>query len=683
MFDMNFFQAGTNPTNLPLAYLGFSLFIILVCAAALLRVVRKWQQGRYPQGFRMIQGLTGLIILRLITFLYTYFSWQSEAVFTHPLLVLDQGVSLLGLILILWLWSFPEPSREVDPAVLGVIGLISVLVILQILVIPSLLTGFTGTMLFWQGLSIFLLLLGSGIIAFRKPNFWPFGVFMGGILAIGSILALISTDLEPLHLAQLAAYPLLLLLGERFPIAEFLSHESVTLDDLDRRSASVDIAILSRIQKLFDDKDPAGILYNIAQTTSYLILADLTLVIDTPDEHGKLRIIAGYDLIREEPLQALTLDSKSVPLLSNYIERGKMLHIPASSTSRDLSNLSKVLQLTKPGHLLASPVYIPVANKTIGVVLFSPFSNRPWTKADQEYLRTLSKLFVAAFSHHLASQNGESDSVKNTIRDLSAKLTRLTQDKQQLKEDKVILSKEHQNLLLDQDVFKTKYDQLLAWSNALNQHLVMLVDLEKKESTEALRKYISVIEKEIKDIKETKAVEFKERIPEPVLDHTPEEDDLESHMPANLVEAIKACLEDADSFIKEKKLKTKLDIPDDPPLLKMNHALFQEIFSFLVSNAIEESKSGEEIMIRTQIYEEDQTQHFAHINITDKGDGYFPDEIAAVLNDNLTAEQQEELSQVMTNLYVTKNLVENEGGRMWVESVPGEGTTVSLLLAFQ
>jgi len=115
----------------------------------------------------------------------------------------------------------------------------------------------------------------------------------------------------------------------------------------------------------------------------------------------------------------------------------------------------------------------------------------------------------------------------------------------------------------------------------------------------------------------------------------------------------------------------------------MNHALFQEILSFLISNAVEESKVEGEINIRTQVYEEDQTQHFAHIKIADQGDGYLPDEIAAVLNDHLTADQQEKLNQVMTNLYVTKNLVENEGGRMWVESKPGEGTIVSLLLAFQ
>ena len=114
----------------------------------------------------------------------------------------------------------------------------------------------------------------------------------------------------------------------------------------------------------------------------------------------------------------------------------------------------------------------------------------------------------------------------------------------------------------------------------------------------------------------------------------------------------------------------------------MNHALFKEIFSFLTANAIKDSKEKDKIVIRTQIYEEDKNQHFAHIKVIDQGAGYQPDVIADVLNDHLTTKQQEKLSQVMINLYVTKNLVENEGGRMWVESKPNEGTTVSLLLAF-
>lgn len=681
---MTLLQTGTNPANLPLAFLGYSLLIILVCATTLVKVFRTWQKGRFTQGMRMIQIVLGLIFLRLVLFVITYFSWKATPQFSTTLLILDQAASLVGIILIVWLWNFPEPSKEVDAAALLSISLVVLLVAGQILIMPSLMEGFTGSMSFWQGLSIIALVIGMGLILIRKPNLWHYGFFMGVILFIGAILSLLSGNLESMHLTQLVAYPLLLLLSDRFSIGDPSQIPGKDEDDLQRKQFSIEYNILELIERLFNEKDPAGILYKIAQTTAYLILADLALVIDTPDEHGKIRIIAGYDLIREEPLQAITLDSKSIPLLSNYIQRGKMLHIPASSTSRDLSHLAKMLQLSRPGHLLASPVYIAGANKTIGVVLFSPFSNRPWTKDDQEYITLLCKLFESAFSHHLVSQNGESDSVKNTIRDLSSKLTLLSQEKGDFKDDLALLNKEHQNLLLDFDNLSAKYDKVLGWGNTLQRHLSMLVDLSKKDSKEALKKYIGVIEKEVKDLKDQDIQPMETKAPIPEANETDENQvmDPDSDRPAVLNAAIQDCLEDAQNEIDEKNLITSLDIPDNPPLLKMSHGLFKEIFSFLVANAIEENKSGGEIQIRTQIYKEDSTQHFAHIKISDQGEGYHPNDIADVLNDHLTTQQQEKLSQVMTNLYVTKNLVENEGGRMWVESKPGTGTTVSLLLAF-
>ncbi|MCD6425622.1 MAG: hypothetical protein J7L35_08940 [Anaerolineales bacterium] len=681
---MTLFQTGTNPANLPLAFLGYSLLIILVCATTLVKVFRTWQKGRFTQGVRMIQIVLGLVLLRLVLFVITYFSWKATPQFSNTLLILDQAASLVGIILIVWLWNFPEPSKEIDAAALLSISLIVLLVAGQIFIMPSLMEGFTGSMSFWQGLSIMALVIGTGLILIRKPNLWHYGFFMGVILFIGAILSLLSGNLESMHLTQLVAYPLLLLLSDRFSIGDLSQIQGPEEDELQHKQFSIEYNILELVDRLFDEKDPVGILYKIAQTTAYLILADLALVIDTPDEHGKIRIIAGYDLIREEPLQAITLDSKSIPLLSNYIQRGKMLHIPASSTSRDLSHLAKMLQLSRPGHLLASPVYIAGANKTIGVVLFSPFSNRPWTKDDQEYITLLCKLFESAFSHHLVSQNGESDSVKNTIRDLSSKLTLLSQEKGDLKEDLALLNKEHQNLLLDFDNQSAKYDQVLGWGNTLQRHLSMLVDLSKKDSKEALKKYIGVIEKEVKDLKdqEIQPMETEAPIPAAIEANEMGEMDSDGVRPAVLNTAIQDCLDDAKSEIEEKNLVTSLDIPDNPPLLKMSHGLFKEIFSFLVANAIEENEPGSEIQIRTQIYKEDSTQHFAHIKISDQGKGYHPDDVSDILNDHLTTQQQEKLSQVMTNLYVTKNLVENEGGRMWVESKPGTGTTVSLLLAF-
>jgi len=681
---MTLFQTGTNPANLPLSFLGYSLLIILICATTLVKVFRTWQKGRFTQGMRMIQIVLGLVLLRLVLFVITYFSWKATPQFTPILLILDQAASLVGIILIVWLWNFPEPSKEVDSVALLLIALILLLVVGQISIMPSLTEGFTGSMSFWQGLSIMVLVIGCGLILIRKPNLWHYGLFMAMILLIGSVLSLLSGNLESMHLTQLVAYPLLLLLSDRFSIGDPAPNQSKDEDDLLRKKVSIEYNILGLVERLFNEKDPDGILYKIAQTTAYLILADLALVIDTPDEHGKIRIIAGYDLIREEPLQAITLDSKSIPLLSNYIQRGKMLHIPASSTSRDLSHLSKMLQLSRPGHLLASPVYVAGANKTIGVVLFSPFSNRPWTKDDQEYITLLCKLFESAFSNHLVSQNGESDSVKNTIRELSSKLTLLAQEKGSLKDDLAVLNKEHQNMLMDFDSINAKYDHVLGWGNALQRHLSMLVDLSKKDSTEALKKYIDVIDKEVKQLKEQDIQPEDPDAPIQLEKDAREkgEEDPDSIRPAVLNTAIQDCLDDAQTEIKEKNLDISLEMPDNPPLLKMSHALFKEIFSFLVTNAIEDNKPSGEIQVRTQIYKEDSTQHFAHIKISDKGEGYYPDNIADVLNDHLTTQQQEKLSQVMTNLYVTKNLVENEGGRMWVESKPGTGTTVSLLLAF-
>jgi signal transduction histidine kinase len=679
---MNQFQVAINPTSLPLTYLGYSLLIILICATSLVKVFRNWHLGRYPQGMRMIQGLTGLTVLRLVVFIITYLAWKENPTFTPPLLILDQAASVIGLLILFWLWNFPEPSREVDLPVLGIILLLSVYEILQYFFLPGLANTLTGSLALWKGLSITFLVVGSGLIIIRKPNLWEYGLFMGCILFIGTLMSLLTEEMTPLHLAQLAAYPVLLLLGDRFPIRIESPLDQAPATE-ERRMVSVDYKILEMVEKLFDEKDPAGILYRVARATAYLILSDLTLVIDTPDEHGKIRIIAGYDLIREEPLQALTLDSRSIPLLSNYIQRGKLLHIPASSTSRDLSHLSKMLQITKPGHLLAAPVHIAGTNKIIGVVLFSPFSNRPWTKADQDYISLLCKLFEAAFAHHLITQNGESDSIKNTIRDLTAQLAELTKDKQTLKQEMAVLSKDHQNLLLDQDILRKKYDKLLRWGNALQRHLAMLVDLSGKESTEALRKYIQVIEGDVKEIKDSEGPSESQEIKKPAEGKaSTEKEDPDSSRPANLIEAIHSCLETVQDQIAQKNLSTTLDLPEDAPLLKINHALFQEVLSFLIDNAIEESKQDGEFIIRTQIYQEDKSQHFAHIKVIDHGEGYFPDEVTAILYDNLSTEQQEQLSQVMTNLYVTKNLIENEGGRMWVESKPGGGTTVSLLLAF-
>ena len=164
---MNHLQYAPNPETLPILFLGYSLLIILVCAAALAKIAVKWQRGRYTQGFRMLLGLLGLLILRLAVFLSTYLSWQSEPLLSTTYIHLDLAASLIGIILISWMWNFPERSRYIDLPLLALTALIVALVSLQLSAFPSLLNDFLGSTSVWQGASITLAIIGCGLILLR------------------------------------------------------------------------------------------------------------------------------------------------------------------------------------------------------------------------------------------------------------------------------------------------------------------------------------------------------------------------------------------------------------------------------------------------------------------------------------------------------------------------------------
>jgi len=105
-------------------------------------------------------------------------------------------------------------------------------------------------------------------------------------------------------------------------------------------------------------------------------------------------VACGYDLIREGSLGGTSIAKESIPMLSNAIQQGRPLRLPASSTSSDLKGLSQVLGLSDPGHLLSVPV-ISIERGPVGAILIlSPYSNRLWNAEDQTYLSNVANLFI-------------------------------------------------------------------------------------------------------------------------------------------------------------------------------------------------------------------------------------------------------------------------------------------------
>ncbi len=119
------------------------------------------------------------------------------------------------------------------------------------------------------------------------------------------------------------------------------------------------------------------------------------------------------------------------------------------------------------------------------------------------------------------------------------------------------------------------------------------------------------------------------------------------------------------------------DFPPDFPTVQGDEQRLEQVLSNLLSNAIKYSPNGGRIQIKGQV-SEDSVQ----ISVSDEGIGLSPEQKELIFErfyrvDNaLTRETQ----GVGLGLYIVRSIVEAHGGRIWVESEPGKGTTFTFSL---
>ncbi|MEA2007917.1 MAG: hypothetical protein U9O54_02270 [Chloroflexota bacterium] len=114
-----------NILTTPPGNLTYHLVLAFAAAGALQGALLHWRQSEFPQGRRMVIGLSLLLVGRAILFVGAGLVWQGITPPQTLLPILDRTVTMLGIILIVWLWSFPEPLRVADMAsiLLGFVAL--------------------------------------------------------------------------------------------------------------------------------------------------------------------------------------------------------------------------------------------------------------------------------------------------------------------------------------------------------------------------------------------------------------------------------------------------------------------------------------------------------------------------------------------------------------------------------
>ena len=403
----------------------YHIVVIISIAGVLQGAIRLLRNSQFPQARRAVLGLGILLGLQFVLFLASWLSLKSGLDAQTVLPPLDRAVTLLSLIWITWLWSFPEPLRLADAATV-LLNLLTITLFSLTLVSwahnPHI--GFNTSIfeMTWQGFTLAVVLLGLVVLFMRKPNGWSNGLAMLLLAFVGHLVSLIwpsQGDFSGfLRLTQIAMFPILITLLRRFPGPETVRKQTLKAEQLadepipEPRRYSTDPKTVDALMSLAAEVNADQIGRAITRGIAQAMLADLCFLI-TIAQDKKLVIACGYDLIREESLDGTKVDNEAIPLLANAILHGQSLRLPASSTSSDLKGLGAILGLSNPGHLLCVPIASRERGPLGAILILSPNSNRLWNAEDQAFLTNVSTRFIPIL------ERGQRATLLETERDLA------------------------------------------------------------------------------------------------------------------------------------------------------------------------------------------------------------------------------------------------------------------------
>lgn len=394
------FQQALIILTTPPGNLVYHIIVVFLTAIVLQAALGTWRATGLEQGRRMAVGVSLLLLARLVLIGSAMIAGQDLTVPDVLFPILDRTVTAFSLVVIIWLWGFPEAIRLADAATLLLVLLTLTLSIFTFVYWSNQgLEAFFNTSLpdtLWEAYSLVLMLLGAVVLFARRPTGWAVGVVMLALLAVGHtahlLVPLPNSDYPgAVRLLQLIAYPLLFFLPQRITVRLVPDKPQPAALVPDRRRYNLGPQVFESFLSLANETDPHKICQAIVRTVSEALLADISLIVAPPGEGGDMAIECGYDLIREEYRDGGYLSNQQAPMLATALQRGRALRLPANSAADDLAGLSEALQLSRSGPLLAVPIFGSTDETILGVVLLSPYSNRSWTPEDQNYLLGISK----------------------------------------------------------------------------------------------------------------------------------------------------------------------------------------------------------------------------------------------------------------------------------------------------
>jgi signal transduction histidine kinase len=156
--------------------------------------------------------------------------------------------------------------------------------------------------------------------------------------------------------------------------------------------------------------------------------------------------------------------------------------------------------------------------------------------------------------------------------------------------------------------------------------------------------------------------------------------------PVDVASVIDGAITGTSETVREKNLVLRLDVDENMPPVEIDRDALQQILNHLVQNAVLITPPEKEVVLTTHTPLAEQNQQLALlITVKDSGPGIAAEDQPRVFTRLYRTEGPliEGLGDTGVGMAVARTLTEAMGGRIWLESQVGHGTTFFVLLPVQ
>jgi two-component system NtrC family sensor kinase len=125
----------------------------------------------------------------------------------------------------------------------------------------------------------------------------------------------------------------------------------------------------------------------------------------------------------------------------------------------------------------------------------------------------------------------------------------------------------------------------------------------------------------------------------------------------------------------EKRFNIVLNLPSEMPPVFANPSQLRQVIENLLDNAFKYTPPGGKIVVQAKV-----EQNQIILEVKDSGIGISPIDLPHVFDKFYRAGNVGSINGTGLGLAIVKSIIDNHQGRIWVESAPGEGTTVTVVM---